>query len=338
MCRSSHPSHRQAPALPRQSRAGSATFEPHQLTGNIFRLVEHDSFDEHPFIYIKLYPDVIVIIDTGCNAPHEADSQQVSSLRQFLENVPVPENNGEPLNPGGQLPYLILLSHCHYDHIGRLVNFGDAATTVTAVSSALQSDIIAPGHLHQYSLHAELNLPPPMFPTPLRLLMDGERIQWVHPTNGCAVDLGLQVVTVPGHSLDSIVILDHMERVVFLGDSAYESGYLFYAHGSDVARHCNSLKKVERILTGDHSVPDGERPWIAASGHKTAGIDAIPLLQRTQRFIQDVLRGAITPTEIGNDHIRHGDIALLEAGELSMVMPVEQLARSVEEYKITLGT
>ncbi|KAJ5183067.1 hypothetical protein N7492_000683 [Penicillium capsulatum] len=174
----------------------SSNFEFLQITPSVFRLIESDQFGDNPFIYIKIYAEVIVVVDTGCNAPRQNNAEQISTLRGFLETTPIPENENRPLNPEHSLPYLILLSHCHYDHIRGLAHFRDAENAVVAAGARLGSDIILPGY-------------PP----------------------------------------DSIAILDNADRVVFfLGGSAYETGWLFYAYGSDLLLHGESLRMVETIL------------------------------------------------------------------------------------------
>lgn len=93
------------------------SFRAVRLNLTTFKVVEDDEFGERPFIYVKVYPKVIVIIDTGCDAPRKKNVG-ISSLPDFLESVPVIDNGGSPINPGARLPYFVLLSHCHYDHIG----------------------------------------------------------------------------------------------------------------------------------------------------------------------------------------------------------------------------
>jgi glyoxylase-like metal-dependent hydrolase (beta-lactamase superfamily II) len=97
--------------------SSTTSFTATHLIGNTFRLVEDDQHIKRPFIYVKVYPAVVVVIDTGCNAPNNP-SLPVTSLREFIETVDVEANGGEPLNRDGKLPYLVVLSHCHYDHIG----------------------------------------------------------------------------------------------------------------------------------------------------------------------------------------------------------------------------
>jgi len=64
-------------------------------------VVHDDKFREKPFIYVKLYtkPALAAIIDTGCGIDNAANSKaRFLGLRQFLEECPIADNDGQLLN------------------------------------------------------------------------------------------------------------------------------------------------------------------------------------------------------------------------------------------------
>ena len=109
-----------------------------------FLIREHDKYGEYPHIYAKICQQaenliqtvdgreksaahrVIVLSDTGCGTEvpcwhstkrrfppsHQAEPRspypRVWNIFTFLEYT---------LNPGSQIPYLVMTTHCHYDHI-----------------------------------------------------------------------------------------------------------------------------------------------------------------------------------------------------------------------------
>lgn len=99
-----------------------SAFQATQLTSSTFLIKEYDDiFSEHPHIYAKLAPsaNTILIIDTGCGGVTNAEVV-VRSLREFIEKVQVADNGGKPLNAGGTMKYVVVTTHCHYDHIRML--------------------------------------------------------------------------------------------------------------------------------------------------------------------------------------------------------------------------
>jgi glyoxylase-like metal-dependent hydrolase (beta-lactamase superfamily II) len=91
-----------------------------RLNTSTFLIIEDDGLDEQLHIYVKIYYDLILLCDTGCNMPRRHTA--ISSLRMYLEEMPVPSNGNYPLNPWNDYlsmakPYMIICTHCHYDHI-----------------------------------------------------------------------------------------------------------------------------------------------------------------------------------------------------------------------------
>jgi glyoxylase-like metal-dependent hydrolase (beta-lactamase superfamily II) len=98
--------------------ADSTCFYCTRLNASTFKIVEDDQWSENPIIYVKIYELVVVLLDTGCGGASRDTTASLTSLRQFLEAYPVSDNNGVPLNQGGTRDYVVVCSHCHFDHIG----------------------------------------------------------------------------------------------------------------------------------------------------------------------------------------------------------------------------
>jgi hypothetical protein len=102
---------------------GLPAFTAQRLTRTTFLIIEWDDvFNEHPFIYAKVVPsaNTILILDTGCGGATHNPNIGLTSLREFIETVGISDNNGKPLNEGGRMKYIVVESHCHYDHIRML--------------------------------------------------------------------------------------------------------------------------------------------------------------------------------------------------------------------------
>lgn len=101
-----------------------------------FLVVEHsDAYFEHPYIYVKpLDQSSILIIDTGCGGKTDRPEINLKSLREFIETVGVADNGGKALNEGGRKGYIVVLTHCHFDHIR--ASCRDSSFTIANAKSA----------------------------------------------------------------------------------------------------------------------------------------------------------------------------------------------------------
>ena len=100
----------------------TSAFKASKLNASTFLIIEYkDIYDEQPFIYAKvdIQSNTILIIDTGCGGATDDPNVDLKDLRESIETFDVDDNNGKPINEGGRMKYIVVLSHCHYDHICR---------------------------------------------------------------------------------------------------------------------------------------------------------------------------------------------------------------------------
>jgi hypothetical protein len=82
------------------SAAPSTSFVSRRVNNSTFLVIEDDGYGEQPHIYVKIYPEYLLISDTGCNKPR-SKKLSLTSLREYLENYPVSWNENRCLNPDG---------------------------------------------------------------------------------------------------------------------------------------------------------------------------------------------------------------------------------------------
>ncbi|KAL2063545.1 hypothetical protein VTL71DRAFT_5350 [Oculimacula yallundae] len=189
----------------------STSFTSTRVNESTLLVIEDDAFGEGPYIYVKIYPQHILLNDTGCNNPRQKH-QSLTSLRQYLENYPLSILDGQCLNPGGQKKYVIICSHCHYDHILGIPQFLDANPTIVA-SDFERSFILK--DLPTNSLCKYVNVPTPQY----------EVTHWARHMEYFSLDghpSRVQFLHVPGHTPDSLAWYDIDEHHLYVGDTFYE--------------------------------------------------------------------------------------------------------------------
>lgn len=199
----------------------TAAYSCRRLNQTTFLVVHDDKFGEHPFVYVKIYdnPRLVVVFDTGCGPNAAADSHcKVRDLKRFIEEYPVADNAHKPLNPvledgTSQRDYMIICTHCHYDHIGGIESFACLKAT-SVVASGNNKEFLNLENLPSSSLCKYMGIKTPQYAI-THFTQDEEWLTFR------GRDLRLQALHTPGHTPDSLAIYDEAENCMFIGDSFY---------------------------------------------------------------------------------------------------------------------
>ncbi|RYP40805.1 hypothetical protein DL767_001451 [Monosporascus sp. MG133] len=223
--------------------ASSTCFSCKRLNDSTFQIVEDDKWDEIPIIYAKIYDTVLVLIDTGCGGAAKDDTAALTSLRKFLETYPVPDNNGTALNPGSEKGYLVICSHCHFDHIGGIAQFLDTPKCTLWASSYGRAFVEGDGVLPMHSLCQYFGMKTPEYKVTV-WAEDGQNVIY-GPDN---TDLGLVIYHTPGHTPDELAIWDSRERVLFVGDTMYEWSHIVWPLEGNLLLYSQTMGKLKNLV------------------------------------------------------------------------------------------
>lgn len=99
----------------------TALYYPELTNASTYRVINHDSCVEYPFIYVKLYWELplALVVDTGVGAENGAEDTQAQELKDFIEKEIIP---GHPAIQKGcekDYEYLVFCTHCHFENIGK---------------------------------------------------------------------------------------------------------------------------------------------------------------------------------------------------------------------------
>lgn len=201
---------------------------------SLFLIREKDEYGEYPNIYAKIvFPatyesdqvdiraaSLVVLCDTGCGTNLElrklhsrVDARKVWNLGSFLEAT---------INPHDALPYLVITSHCHYDHILGIKHLNLNKSTV--LSSAHDKSFITPrSHLAEHSICNDLGIEPPEYNVGI-WADDFQQVILTLPGGSQPVSTGITILHTPGHTPDSLTCYDSSISPphIFVGDSLYE--------------------------------------------------------------------------------------------------------------------
>jgi glyoxylase-like metal-dependent hydrolase (beta-lactamase superfamily II) len=164
-------------------------------------------------------------------------------------------------------PITVINTHSHYDHVGDNFRFAQIALFETPSAVAAARD----GFSHDFIMQMEA-LAPNAFYRPASLPQDWDREGYLirpftvtQPLRGDErFDLGgrvLEVMHTPGHSSDSICLLDAKHRILFTGDTFYPGTMYGHFKDSDFAAYVRSAARMAALAPQlDYIYPAHNRP------------------------------------------------------------------------------
>lgn len=268
-------------------------FNTTRLNPTTFVIREEDFYNDQPLIYVKLFskPSLLVLSDTGSGGHGLSPSIEVTSLRKYLETVPIASNSNKPLNPSGKLPYLIICTHCHNDHILGIPNFIAPKSNTTILASSYDPSFIT-NDLPTHSGCIDLDLLTPEY----------EVSYWARHLEIITHDsmsLNIQILHTPGHTPDELAWYDSTDRYLYVGDTFYElkspyiSTPIMFPQEGNWVDYMHSLRFLGTFVEEENSKHTSAPRLKIGCAHVTSSVDAANIVAEVQAlFIKIIQRKA----------------------------------------------
>jgi glyoxylase-like metal-dependent hydrolase (beta-lactamase superfamily II) len=228
----------------------SRWFEVYRVRPGVFALYEPHQAEE-VISYLIVGSRKALLFDTGMG---------IASIRAVARELT-------------RLPITVLNSHTHYDHVGGNREFSD----ILGMDTAFTRERAAKGYFNEV-MRTEVS--PENLCGPLPKGFDPGAYH-VPPfriartvRDGSVIDLGerkLEVLAVPGHTPDSIALLDRGHRLLFTGDTFYVGPIWLFEPETDLAAYARSTARLASLADGDkldlllpaHNTPAASPAYLA---------------------------------------------------------------------------
>src|ERR1700716_966147 len=259
------------PAYSKLERVSTADawFEVYKIRPGVFAIYESHQLEE-VISYLVIGRDKALLFDTGMG---------ISNIQAIVTGLT-------------KLPVSVVNSHTHNDHVGDNWRFSDVYGMDTEFTRA---------NARGSKEDAQAELTPDEICGAVPAGFDAKAYSTkpfhiTHPLHhGDKIDLGgrtLQVIGTPGHTPDSIALLDENNGLLFTGDTFYAGPIYLYRPETDLDAYLASVKKLAamaphlQLLLPSHNVP------VADPGN----------LQKVVTAMQRVRHGEVKPIAKDGKH------------------------------------
>jgi len=217
-------------------------FEVYKITHDVYAFYEPGQFEE-VISYLVVGNDRAILLDTGMG---------IGNVRKLAEEFT-------------RAPISVVNTHSHYDHIAQNHLFENVAifdapsarrASENGYSKAVMGPMLAEGMLSK---------PLPDDFDPGNYSVSPFNVTW-WLKDGDVIDLGgrkLEVIHTPGHSPDSICLLDREARLLWTGDTYYPAAIYLHLPGSDIDLFIMSYERVIALSSHyDLLLPSHNEPCV----------------------------------------------------------------------------
>lgn len=190
--------------------SGQDWFEVYKLTDNTYAIYEPNQWQE-AISYLLIGDEKAMLVDT---------LQGIGDLKAVIDQLT-------------DLPIIVMNTHSHYDHVSSNYQF----ETIYGLDTPYTA-INAMGHPHEnYATSMTMETIWKNLPKNFSLDFYDSKAFKIDKfvNNGENIDLGgrtIQVIFIPGHSPDSVILIDKENRMMMTGDSFYPAPIYVYSDTS----------------------------------------------------------------------------------------------------------
>jgi glyoxylase-like metal-dependent hydrolase (beta-lactamase superfamily II) len=226
----------------RRLESDQSWFEVYRIEPGIYVFYESGQFEE-AISYLVVGKGKAVLIDTGCG---------IGNVKLLAQEFT-------------QLPIVVVNTHSHYDHVAQNHMFSEIALFDAPNARQVAKNGYSKAEMSRLLAEDMLSKPVPddfdsenYYVPPFRVTF------WLKDND--LIDLGdrkLQVIHTPGHSPDSICLLDREAKLLWTGDTFYTGAIYLHLPGSRLDLFINSYEKLITLSSlYEKLMPSHNEPWV----------------------------------------------------------------------------
>jgi len=220
-------------------------FEVYRIEPGIFVFYEPGQFEE-VISYLVVGKEKAALIDTGLG---------IGNVKKLAEQFT-------------KLPIMVVNTHRHYDHIGQNYMFDEVAILDAPSARQAAENGCSKAEMSRLLAEGMLSKPLPDDFDPGNYHVPPFKVtRWLKDCD--IIDLGdrnLEILHTPGHSTDSLCLLDRNARLLWTGDTFYTGAIYVHLPDSDLDAFIRSYERMIALAPAyEKLMPSHNEPWIHKS-------------------------------------------------------------------------